>query len=169
MSKSFDFCKEAASNPERSSLCDRDWKDAIEIDSLPIFDSILNGCREFYIDGYDIDGNIVRININLSISTDADFTYFTSSASIHDGTLFFVNELFEDCACKILSCQTYDKNKSAPKNGDTIHYTVGNFVVLMEHDADGALFAPQDKKWMSERTTVLLPVFYENNRDCQSL
>lgn len=169
MSKSLDFCKETASDPKRSLIYDRNLEGAIEFDSLHIFDKFLNGCRNFQINTSDIDGNNIQINIDLSISPDADFTYFTLCESIHDGTLIFVDELLNNCAYKILSCQTYDKNKPAPENGDTIHYTVGNFVVLMEYDKDGTLFAPQDKKWMSERTTVLLPIIYENNREYQSI
>lgn len=37
MSKSLEFCKRIASNKDRSFFADRDWTNAIEIDSEKIF------------------------------------------------------------------------------------------------------------------------------------
>ena len=92
------------------------------------------------------------------IDPDADFEYFTSSSSIHDGTLLFIKECADNCVCKIVSGQTYNKKIGPPKDGDTVHYTVGNLVVLSEYDMDETKFATKDKRWLHERTTVLLPI-----------
>ena len=158
MSKSLKFCKQAASDPSRSKYSDRNWDDAKEFDSSPIFDQFLHGSRKWDIEGEYEEGTDIHIFFDLYIDPDADFGYFTSSSSIHDGTLLFVRECADRCAYRIIFGQTYDERIDPPKDRDTVHYTVGNLVVLNEYDMDGTKFAPEDKKWMHQRTTALLPI-----------
>lgn len=158
MSNSFIFCKHIAADPTRSSFADRSWDNAQEITAAPIFDRFLRGARRLMVTGLDEQKNTVSLNLEIEFDPEADFTYFTSKTSIHDGTLLFVHECIDKCAMTVISGSTYDIRNSAPKNGDTIHYKVGNFILLSEYDMDGTKFAPPDKQWLHERTTVLLPI-----------
>lgn len=156
MSKSFDFCKAAVQDASRSNYTDRSWDNAGEdYETEAIFDEFIRGARSFYITGKLDDGTDVKINIGISFDGDADFDYFTSSTCVHDGTLFFVREAMDECVRNVCTARTYNKNIGAPGHGDNIRYVVGNFVVLTEYDGD---FVPDDKPWMRERTTVLLPL-----------
>lgn len=158
MSNSFDFCKHIATDPTRSSFTDRSWDNVQEITAAPIFDRFLRGARKLTVTGLDEQKNTVSLNLEIEFDPEAEFTYLTSKTSIHDGTLLFVHECIEKCAMTVISGSTYDIRNSAPKNGDTIHYKVGNFILLSEYDMDGSKFAPPDKQWLHERTTVLLPI-----------
>ena len=160
MSKSLEFCKERAKNKEISCLFDRNWYDAGEVESLALFERILEGNRKYKIKGEE-DGEAREFTISLIFDPDADFDYFTSSRSIHDGTMVFVFENMENCAKRVILAETYYTKKGKPQPGDTIQYTIGNFVVLNEFDENRDLFAPKDKPYLQERTTVLLPLRYD--------
>ena len=84
----------------------------------------------------------------------------TCSSLIHDGTLLFVSNAISDCIKNVVRAQTYDSRKGPHKSH--VKYTLGNLVVLNEYNKD---FASPDKPWMIERTTVLLPIKYENEKD----
>lgn len=158
MSKSLQFCKQIASDPSRSRYSDRDWNNAKEFDSTFIFDQFLHGCREWRIEEKDGNENLINISYAMAIEPDADFEYFSSFSSIHDGTLLFVRECADNCAYKIVAGETYDNRIGCPKDGDTVHFTVGNLVVLNEYDMYGTKFAPKDRLWLHQRTTVLIPI-----------
>lgn len=161
MSKSLDFCITRASNASCSSYSDRDWGKAVEnTETETIFDEYLNGKRKFRINGVDDSGNAAYVDVEIQFDSDADFDYFTSDSCVHDGTLLFVVQTIKNCVDKICYAQTYNKNSGEPKSGDTIKYEVGNFVVLNEF---GKQFALEDKPWLQERTTVLLPLKVEIN------
>lgn len=156
MGKSLDFCRKIASDSMRSTYSDRAWNTAVEfIGAEAFFDGVLKGNREFRLDGTDNNGIDVAVNVKIQFDADADFDYFTSAQRIHDGTLFFVSSALLECVDKIITASTYNKNIGAPQDGDTIEYTVGNFVCLSEYSEK---FAPLDKPWLRERTTVLLPI-----------
>lgn len=158
MSKSLDFCISTASDPERSGFYDRKWDDARELDAELIFDAYIHNERNLTITGTNSNGENIRVNVMLSFNPDADFQYFTSESCHHDGTLVHSVSLLEKCVSKVCCLGTFYKPLGEPHDGMTVHIEVGNFVVLNEYDEDGKLFAPEDKKWMCERTTVLLPL-----------
>lgn len=158
MSKSLDFCREIASDSTRSSFTDRDWSNVKEIDPTPIFDNILHGIRKYRLDMLDDQFKSFHLNIDIDFNPNANFTFFTSNTSIHDGTLLFVHECIEKCVMNVITGKTYDSRYTQPKSGDTLQYTVGNIIILSEYDTDGANFAPEDKRWLHERTTALLPI-----------
>lgn len=153
MSKSFDFCQAAIL---RSGYADRSWENAREeYETEAVFDEYLYGARNFSFEG-TVDGVVdVCFDVSISFDSDADFDYFTSESCIHDGTLLFVREAMDKCVRKVCLAQSYYKPTGAPASGDSIQYTVGNFIVLTEYDGD---FVPADKPWMRERSTVLLPI-----------
>lgn len=156
MSKSLDFCKATAQNAYRSSYADRSWDNAVEYyETEAIFDEYLRGARNLFFEG-KVDGETeICFDVSISFDGNADFDYFTSESCVHDGTLYFIIKTMDRCVQKVCLAQTYNKNTGAPEPGDSIHYIVGNFVVLTEYDGD---FVPADKPWMRERTTVLLPL-----------
>lgn len=158
MGNSLKFCKKVASDSRRSLFSDRDWNKAIEIDSEKYFKTALGKCRNWSLKIQNNDGISEEIKINLEINPEGKFDYFTSSSLIHDGTLLFENECIIDCICNVICGKTYNKKIGKPKNGETIHYIVGNLVVLSEHDIYGNIFTPKDKPYMCKRTTVLLPI-----------
>lgn len=158
MSKSLEFCKRIVSNKDRSFFADRDWTNAIEIDSEKIFTNVLKDCRNWLIRRELEDGTKIDITIYLTINPEAEFDYFTSSSSVHDGTLVFKLELINDCICNVICGKTYNKNMGEPKSNNTVHYIVGNLVVLNEYDMDHNKFCSKDKPFLCERTTVLLPI-----------
>lgn len=164
MSKSLEFCIATASDANRSTYSDRDWNNAYEIDPQSCFSTNIffnkysNKDEPLELTGVDDSGKEINVRINLSFNPDADFQYFTSKSYIYDGTLYFLYKMFEEIASKVCTLQTYYAPIGVPHNGDTINIIVGNFVILDEFDEDGTLFTPKDKKWMRERTTVLLPI-----------
>ena len=174
MSKSLEFCKRIVSNKDRSFFADRDWTNAIEIDSEKIFTNVLKDCRNWLIRRELEDGTKIDITIYLTITVvkggeiinsfckwinpEAEFDYFTSSSSVHDGTLVFKLELINDYICNVICGKTYNKNMGEPKSNNTVHYIVGNLVVLNEYDMDHNKFCSKDKPFLCERTTVLLPI-----------
>ena len=160
MSKSLDFCKNRASNPDISGYADRDWNNAVEQNIADWLDLIVKGVRSYKFTGHLDDGTEVFYNINLEINPDADFDYFTSDSFICDGTLIFLAESVDKMLRKILMLGTYNKSLGEPPNGCTVNWIIGNAVILSEYDGD---WIPEDKQWMRERITVLIPlkVWYE--------
>lgn len=98
--------------------------------------------------------------VHLIYNPNADFEYFTSVVSTHDGTLLFVEESIKRCIDNVLHLQTYNVKKGFPKmlNGAEFMFTMGDVVVINECDSK---FAPKEKPWMQERTTVMIPLIYD--------
>ena len=161
MSKSLSFCTATASTPGRSAFCDRKFDNAKELEAEYIFDQYIEKERNLTVTGTNSNGEDVCINATLEFNPDADFQYFTSESCLHDGTLVHSISLLEKCVSKVCCLKTFYKPLGEPRNGITVHVIVGNFVVLNEYDEDGCLFTPEDKKWLRERTTVLLPLRME--------
>lgn len=145
MSKSLDYCRAVAADKNRSKCAGRDWNKAVEVESKPFFEQYCST-------------DFLPVTLDLELDPEADFQYFTSASCISDGTLRFTYDLFKTCVQRVFNLQTWNKNISPPKNGDRVKMTVGNFVMLDEY---GQEFAPEDKPWMTNRTTVLLPLKIE--------
>lgn len=154
MSKSLDFCIQAASDPERSSYSDRDWSKAIELHSTKfLIDEMLEGIRKYVLE-YDDDGSKGVINIELVLNADADFQYFTSESFVSDGSLAFITDASEKLISRVLGGRSYYADLKEPEYGDTIEFTIGNLILLTEHGD----FGTEEKPWLRERNTILLPV-----------
>lgn len=154
MSKSLDFCIQAALDPTRSSYSDRDWSKAIELKSTRIMiDEMLEGIRKYVLE-YDDDGSKGVINIELVLNADADFQYFTSESFVSDGSLAFITDASEKLISRVLGGRSYYADLKKPEYGDTIEFTIGNLVLLTEHGD----FGTEEKPWLRERNTILLPV-----------
>ena len=155
MSYSLEFCKQRASNPNVSSYSDRDWDGAVEHDISSLLDNVLCGHRKYQLTGHLDDGREVLYYVNITIDPNGDFDYFTSDSFISDGTLLFWADCIDGLLRKVLSLETYNKELGIPPNGCTVNLVIGNMVSLYEYDGD---WIPTDKKWMRERTTMLLPL-----------
>lgn len=154
MSKSLDFCIQAALDPTRSSYSDRDWSKAIELQSTRIMiDEMLEGIRKYVLE-YDDDGSKGVINIELVLNADADFQYFTSESFLSDGSLAFITDASEKLISRVLGGRSYYADLKEPEYGDTIEFTIGNLILLTEHGD----FGTEEKPWLRERNTILLPV-----------
>lgn len=154
MSKSFDFCIQAALDPTRSSYSDRDWSKAIELQSTKfLIDEMLEGIRKYVLE-YDDDGNKGVINIELVLNADADFQYFASESFVSDGSLAFITDASEKLISRVLGGRSYYADLKEPEDGDTIEFTIGNLILLTEHGD----FGTEEKPWLIERNTILLPV-----------
>ena len=160
MSYSLEFCRQRASNPNISSYSDRDWDGAVEHDISSLLDNVLCGHRKYQLTGHLDDGREVLYYVNIIIDPNGDFDYFTSDSFISDGTLLFWADCIDGLLRKVLSLGTYNKEFGMPPNGCTVNLIIGNAVSCAEYDGD---WIPADKKWMRERTTILLPlkVWYE--------
>ena len=155
MSYSLEFCKQRASNPNISSYSDRDWDGAVEHNITTLLDNILHGTRKYKLTGHLNDGSEVSYNVNITVDPNGDFDYFTSDSFISDGTLLFWEECVDGLLRKVLSLGTYNKKLGTPPNGCTVNWIIGNVVSCFEYEGD---WVPADKKWMCERTTILLPL-----------
>lgn len=156
MSKSLDWCKERASNGAISGYADRKWNEAVERPAESLFDGLgANGLRHFDCCYTADNGEAVAYSVDIEFEPDADFEYFTSASCVHDGTAAFVVGLLQDRIMAVCGGATFNKDIGEPRNRDKIHYVVGNFVELTEHDGD---WVPADRKWMRTRTTILLPL-----------
>lgn len=153
MSRSLDFCKARAANPNFSTFYDRDWESAVEIECTEAwFDKCcLHGHHDYITDmGYEI---------HITFDPNANFDYFTFAASVHDGTSLFTVENMLHVAKKVCTGATYLSTMGEPQPGDKIYYTIGNIIALQEFGNYG------DKPWLTERDTILLPIKYSRARN----
>lgn len=159
MSNSLNFC---LNNIYRSGYTGCDFSNAKEYDTIGFIEGntsirFVNSEFEYYLDGTDEHGSRIKIQSKIVYSPDADFDYFTSAQSIHDGTILFLLSTMEECVNNIIGIRTYDKRKPRPINGATICYTIGNLVISNEYGD----FGTPEKPWLHSRTTVLLPIKYD--------
>lgn len=138
MSKSLDFILERCKDPQ-SPYYDRKWQDAIR---LPVTGDLFNSLF-----------GVTADNVSVRYDPDAEFEYFVSSSSRHDGTLLFELETMGIVANKICSGASYFA--PTPPLSDRKTYIIGDLVLLNEY---GEEFGTQEKPWMRMRTTVCLPV-----------
>ena len=100
------------------------------------------------------------INASIVHDEDGDFQYFIAEEYICDGTTSFHFSLYEEMLDRLYYLKTFLK-KSAPKDLEAnpwkydINYTVGNFVLCSKYSDE---FSTEEKPWLKERVTVMLPV-----------
>lgn len=159
MSNSLIFCKSVASDPSRSNFLDRDFRHADEFgDTRNMLKNLLGDKRGITISGKDESGKSILFDVTIDFDPNAKFDYCTSEAVVHDGTYIFMLQAIEGCLMKVITGSTYYSKCDPPTPGSSVHYTIGNAVVLNEYDTK---FATKEKPWMQERTTVMLPIKYE--------
>ena len=102
-----------------------------------------------------------EFKVSIVCNPDTKFDYYICDSCVCDGTLYFTTDIMRKIVFNVLTVQTYDKRLEEQlfkKDFDEIRWTIGNFAVLSEH---GNEFAPEEKPWMKERVTVLLPLKME--------
>ena len=159
--KSIDYIKTIAKDPERSSFYDRDFSLVSVLSSETYFDRYLNGLRDLLVKGKDRSGEPIELSVSLSFVDDYDFQYFVSESFLSYGSLLYLENALNRIAEKICAGETFFAQSKAPENGDSIHYTIGDYVIITEYDDDGTVFATKEKPWLRERTTIMLPISYE--------
>ena len=167
MSKGFEWVKARASNPQLSqALAESDWSKANEVSKSTTINTFISVSRTLAIahnpfNQYQLAHGSAEYSIKLLHNEDADFQYLASSSCRHDGTFLFEKELIYRVAAKVLTLQTcyLPYAEQLAKSGiHTIHWTIGNFVLLDEY---GDQYALDGKPWMKSRSTVLLPLKME--------
>ena len=159
MSESLSFCKRIASDPDRSRYTDRDFTQAEEFGGTKrLLNYMLGGRRKIVVSGSDERGDKIVLHCTIDFNPNAEFDYITSVEITHDGTYAFILSAIEKCLARVVTGSTYYAKAKHPADGDCLHYTVGNAVTLSEF---GDQFSTEDKPWMQERTTVLLPIKLE--------
>lgn len=138
MNESLDFIVKRCKD-QQSSYQDRKWKDAV---CLPVTGDLYNTLFGAVANG-----------ISVQYDPKAQFEYFISFSSRHDGSLFFELEAIKILAEKIRSGNSYFAPVK-PLSGQKT-YIIGDLIILNEY---GEEFSTEEKPWMQQRTTVCLPV-----------
>lgn len=150
MSKSLEFCKNIALDPNRSSywqLKPERFYESSTIDFLKYFTK-----GNFQLgERYQINGCDVIVNYD----ADTDFDYFTSDSCVCDGSMIFIIELMAKCLNKVINLRTYYSLLGPPLNGTTVNITIGNFVVANYIDRK---YATEEKPWRMDKEVVMLPI-----------
>ena len=105
------------------------------------------------------DGKDVCFEYVIDVDTEMNnYDYYVSESIVHDGTLLFENKAICNVINKIVFLESFYSNLRLPNNGDKLHATVGNIILLNSFDGD---WIPKDKPWCRERTAVFIPVKME--------
>lgn len=161
-SKSFDWFASLDRNKDRTW-----YQDFITGDSLEL-------SPEYYINE-SFNASIIGETLSLLVKTpngdnvsfeyvidvDAEldnYDYYISNFIVHDGTLMFENDAICGAIDKLVFLKSFYSNLRFPNNGDRLHATVGNIILLNSFDGD---WIPKDKPWCRERTAVFIPVKLE--------
>ena len=147
MSHSYDFCISRVSNPNFSNYSDLDWTKAKEYNYESLYTKRIPDGEYAYDDD---------IAFNFKYNPNADFQYFTSIQFVHDGTLLFISYGVQELINRIYSAATYNKLIGEPQKNKIASYIYGNSIILNEYGA----FGTENKPWLSERTTILIPIEY---------
>ena len=146
MSYSYSFCLNRASDIKVSNYSNLDWKQAKEFSYESLYVTRIPDGIYTYDD----------ITFNFKYNTDANFQYFTSMQFIHDGTLLFISLGVQELINSIYNGATYNKLIGEPQKNKICSYIYGNPVILNEYGD----FGTEDKPWLCERTTVIIPIEY---------
>lgn len=152
----FDFCISRALDASVSTYYKRDWSKAVLVDSEKIFDRYLNGNRILKVSGINSANSPIEFRVTVHFSANDSFDYFTSKSYIHDGTLLFIKNCYEEIVSNVCKGSTHPLISLPPCNQSEVEYTLGRFVMLNEHGN----FGNDEKPWAQTRTTILLPIKY---------
>ena len=157
MSKSLEFCKKTALNPERSSYYELNPEKFHEFNTIDFLKYHAKG-------NFQLDKQYQLGDYNIIVNYDADtnFDYFTSDSCICDGTIWFVIELMAKCLNKVINLQTYYSSLGTPPIGATVNITIGNFVIANDINRK---YATEEKPYLTDKEVVMLPIkmWYSHN------
>lgn len=166
--KSLEYIKQTIASG-RTGLTNVDWEDLSETSFKDAFKQMYQHdfpeCNRIETRTSKDGGDLIAEFI---YDPDVDYNYFSMERSTHDGTFLFIGETITKLLHKVFMCGTYNKevmdgipSPMEDENFFKMHhlkYTVGDIVLGTEFDGD---FVPEDKKWMRERTTAMLPIKFE--------
>lgn len=157
MGKSLDYIKHRVLKQKNTNL-DIAFDDVFEVSPKQFLKFDENNQLSLACKNVDSDPKF-DIRVKITYDSDADFRYFTSSFCVHDGTMLFVYQTIVACLKKIISLQTYDASVGLPNDTNRCNYfyTIGDIVVANEY---GKRFATDEKPWMQQRTTVMIPIIF---------
>lgn len=173
MGKSLDFVK----NRIASGVCNGMENNKYEcIQELEFLDVLENYQHNVIFDEENVCKKILHmtsltnstsdIEIQVKYDPNAEFEYFTMERCRCDGTLFFFYELVATVLNKVFTLGTHNKEK-VPSDYDNnpfaykVKYVIGNPVIAIEH---GREFATEEKPWMLDRFSVMLPIAMDFER-----
>ena len=117
---------------------------------------------EYTLSGVTMEDTNLKGDIEICVQydPDAEFDYFTMERCRCDGTLLFFTDLIAKVINNVLLFQTYNKAKVPSDYGNNpfvykLKYVIGNPVIAIEH---GKEFATDEKPWMMDRFSVMLPI-----------
>ena len=106
-----------------------------------------------------LNGDNVSFEYVVDVDAELDnYDYYISDFVVHDGTLIFEDKAICGAIDKLVFLESFYSNLRFPNNGDRLHATVGNIILLNSFDGD---WIPKDKPWCRERTAVFIPVKLE--------
>lgn len=168
--KSLGFVKKSIKSGMYKNVNIDDFDSMKEVPFIPFLEKVFKLNKEImrFDDGIlryshelkDCEKRIGLINAQIVHDEDEDFQYFVAEEYICDGTMSFRFLLYEEILDRLYYLKTFFK-KSAPKDLEEnpwkydIKYTVGNFVLCSKYSDE---FSTEEKPWLKERVTVMLPV-----------
>ena len=173
MGKSLDFVRSRIASGVCNGMENNKYESMQELDFLEVLENYQhnvifdeeNVCH--YILDASTDTNLTgKLEIQIKYDPDPEFEYFTMERCRCDGTLFFFYELVATVLNKVFSLETHNKEK-VPSDYDNnpfaykVKYTIGNPLIAIEH---GEEFATEEKPWMLDRVSVMLPIAMDFER-----
>lgn len=173
MGKSLDFVKNRIASGVCNGMENNKYECMQELEFLDVLENYQhnvifdeeNVCKRI-LHMTSLTNSTSDIEIQVKYDPDAEFEYFTMERCRCDGTLFFFYELVTTVLNKVFSLETHNKEK-VPSDYDNnpfaykVKYTIGNPVIAIEH---GEEFATEEKPWMLDRFSVMLPIAMDFER-----
>lgn len=173
MGKSLDFVKNRIASGFCNGMENNQYECMHELELLDVLENYQhnvifddrNVCKKF-LNMTSITNSTDDVEIQVKYDPNAEFEYFTMERCRCDGTLFFFYELVATVLNKVFTFGTYNKAK-VPNDYESnpfaykLKYVIGNPVVAIEH---GEEFATEEKPWMLDRFSVMLPIAMDFER-----
>ena len=173
MGKSLDFVRNRIASGVCNGMENNKYESMQELDFLEVLENYRHNVIfdeenvYHYILDASTDTNLTeKLEIQIKYDPNAEFEYFTMERCRCDGTLFFFYELVATVLNKVFKLETHNKEK-VPSDYDNnpfaykVKYTIGNPVMTIEH---GEEFATEEKPWMLDRFSVMLPIAMDFER-----
>lgn len=168
MGKSLDFVRNRIASGVCNGMENNKYEYMQELEFLDVLENYQhnvtfddrNVCSRIILNA-TTDANLKGdLEIQVKYDSDAEFEYFTMERCRCDGTLFFFYELVATVLNKVFTFDTYNEEKIPSDYASNpfaykVKYIIGNPVIAIEH---GKEFATEEKPWMLDRFSVMLPI-----------
>jgi len=174
MNKSIEFMKRRIpETPDTSYNMPMDgWDDAYVFNPITEFERIFGEQKvikddsnsfSLKLESQSLDGSQKGfMKFEVEYDPNAEFEYFTTTSSTHDGTLIFVGDNIRRLLEKIIFLQTQNKNKITEDFRKdmfsySLKYTIGDIVM----HSDFGMKEINGRNMMGQTDTVCLPIKFE--------